>query len=589
MVAQAKAGAAEESLAALLREKESLIRYGFTAAELAIAKGSLVSSLERQVSEKDRQESSDYIYGLTNYFLDGEALPDIEWELEAVKRLLPGIGIGEIAAAVKDYFSSGDLRIFISAPESETRLPREARIAELVRESPGLRIDPPVELALESELLPQEPEAGKIRGESVDEETGALIWELENGARIILKQTSNRNNEIVLFAMAKGGTMSAAPEDYVSARLAAEMADVSGLGPYSRSDLIKRLADKQVSLSYRVDGYTRSFQGSATTGDLKSLFELVYLNFTDPRLDREAVNAMLDQYRTDLAHRGESPETVLSDEISRVISGGHPYYKPLEAEDLPRVDIEKARAFIKRGLNPGDYTFVFVGNQDFEVMRGLAETYLASIPPSASWNEWTDPRIQRPGKTESVVRKGKEERSMVFMGWYDPLPFTEETSVVVSVLTEYLDIRMTEDIRETLGGVYSVSSGVSLSPTPKGELMMNVYFICDPKRVDELSGAVERLLRETAAGPVNPDTFAKSKEALKKGWEASIQSNGYIAQSYINSSVLLNTPLSRLDKRPGLYEKVKPEEIQEICRRLLPKGPVKIVLLPETAQSTTSP
>ncbi|MDR1637559.1 MAG: insulinase family protein [Treponema sp.] len=581
MMAQAKTGAAEETLAALLREKESMIRYGFTAAELAIAKGSLVSSLERLVSEKDRQESSDYVYGLTDYFLEGETLPDIEWELEAAKKLLPGIGVNEISAAVKDYFSPGDLRIFISAPESETKLPGEARLAELVKESASLKIDPPVETARESELLSRQPAGGAIRGESVDEETGALVWELENGAKLILKETNNRNNEIILHAMARGGTMSAPREDYVSARLASEMAGVSGLGPYSRPDLIKRLADKQVSLGYWMNGYSRGFRGSATTKDLKSLFELLYLSFTDPRLDKEAVNAMLDQYRTDLAHRKESPDTLFLDEISRVTSGGHPYHKPLEPEDLPGVDIEKARTFIKGGLNPGDYTFVFTGNLDIAAMRRLAETYLASIPPAASWNTWTDPRIQRPGETESIVRKGREEQSMVFMGWYDPLPFTEEASVTASVLTEYLDIRMTEDIREALGGVYSISVGVSLSPAPKGELSMSVYFVCDPKRVKELSGAVEGLLRQTAGGSVNPDTFAKSIEALKKEWEASIQNNAYIAQSYINSSVLLDTPLSRLNKRPGLYERVKPEEIQEICRRLLPKGPVKVVLFPE--------
>ncbi|MDR0998294.1 MAG: insulinase family protein [Treponema sp.] len=581
MMAQAKAGAAEESVMALLKEKETMIRYGFTASELAIAKGALVSRLERQVSEKDRQESSGYVDRLTEYFLEGGAAPDVEWELEAAKKILPGIGAGDISAAVKDYFNPGDLRIFISAPESETRLPGEARVAELVRQSAAMKIDPPVERVLESEILPWQPAAGEIRGESVDKETGALVWELENGAKLILKETGNRNNEIVLFAMAKGGTMSASPEDFVSARLAMEMAEASGLGPYSMPDLVKRLADKQVSLGSWIDRYTRGFRGSATRGDLKSLFELLYLSFTDPRLDKGAIDAMIDQYRTDLAHRGESPETVFSDEVSRVISGGHPYYKPLETEDLPRVDMEKAGAFIKQGLNPGDYTFVFTGNLDIEAMRGLAETYIASIPPSASWNTWTDPQIRRPGKTERVVRKGQEEQSMVFMGWYDPMPFTEEASVAVSALNEYLDIRLTEDIREALGGVYSIYAGLSLSPAPKGELVMNVQFICDPKRADELSGAVEKLIRQTAQGPVNPDTFAKSIEALKKGWEASMQSNGYIAQSYANSSVLLDTPLSRLNKRPDLYGKVKPEEIQEICRRLLPRGPVKVVLLPE--------
>jgi zinc protease len=70
-------------------------------------------------------------------------------------------------------------------------------------------------------------------------------------------------------------------------------------------------------------------------------------------------------------------------------------------------------------------------------------------------------------------------------------------------------------------------------------------------------------------------------EALKKEWESSVQSNGYIAQSYANSAVLLDTPLSRLDQRPALYEKVTPRQIQEMCGRVLQNGPARIILYPE--------
>jgi zinc protease len=211
----------------------------------------------------------------------------------------------------------------------------------------------------------------------------------------------------------------------------------------------------------------------------------------------------------------------------------------------------------------------------------LAETWLASIPPSESWNTWTDLDIRRPEKTEERVYKGREEQSMVFMGWYVPLPFTEEQSVRASVLGEYLDILLTRDIREKLGGVYSIQVDVSVSPAPRGELVMQIYFACDPKRSAELTGQVEALLERVAGGPTDGDTFTQAVEALKKNWEASIQSNLYIAQSYANSSVLLDTPLSRLDKRPERYGAVSPQEIRALCGLLLPQGPVKVVLYPE--------
>ncbi|MDR1618156.1 MAG: insulinase family protein [Treponema sp.] len=582
LIAMPKTGRAEASLAALLREKESLTRYGFTAGELNIAKNALLSDLEQAVSEKDRQESERYVSTLTNYFLQGGTLADIEWELEATREFLPGIAAGDLSAMIKDYFNSGELKIFIIGPEAEKEnLPAETRIRQLIKESARIKLSPPESTEPGAELVGEPPRPGQITAESVDPETGALRWELGNGARVILKETKNRNNELAFYAMARGGITGASEEDLISANLASELAQVSGLGPYSRPELMKKLADKQVSLSFGTSSYYRSFQGSAAGKDLINLFEMIYLSFTDPRIDPKAAGVMLDQYRTDLALRDEDPETVFSDEITRTTTGGSPWFKPLELADLAKVDTDRALAFMRRSLNPADYTFVFVGNLDLEALRLYTETYLASIPSGEAWNVWRNLNIQRPGKTSRPVYKGKEEQSAVYMVWHDKALYSEEAAAAASVLTEYLDIRMTEEIREKLGGVYSISASAAINPVPEGELSLSVYFSCDPRRVEELTAAVTALISQTANAAIHGDTFAKSVEALKKEWESSIQSNAYIARSYANSSVLLGLPLSRLDKRPAYYGGVKPEEIQDLCARILPKGPATIILYPE--------
>jgi zinc protease len=580
--AEPKSGKTEASLRELMRTRESMRRFGFTETEIGIAKASLLSDMEQMVSEKDRQQSDSYVSSLTEYFLEEEPLPDIEWEYEAALKLLPGIGAADITRQAGDYFEPGDIRAFIVAPESEkASLPTDALFRRIIRESARLKLQAPEEPAVAEALVLRQPGRGSILSETVDAETGALIWELENGAVLVLKETANRNNDITLYAMARGGTASAAGDERVSAILATEMASASGLGPWSRSQLVKLLADKQVSLSFWTGNYNRGFQGAAATKDIGSLLEMLYLSFTEPRLDENAIQSLLDSYRTSLVQQKEDPGVLFSETVISVTSGGHPYFAPITVEDLDTVNTDQAMAFLKRGLNPGDYTFIFTGNLDPAAMRPLVETWLASIPPSEPWNTWTDPGIQRPAKTGREVYKGKEEQSIVYMGWYTAMNFTEEDSAAASVLTEYLDIRLTEDIREKLGGVYSVEVDVSLSPIPTGELSAQVYFVCDPKRSPELAQAVETLLLQTAESPPAADTFTKSVEALKKGWEESIQSNLYIAQSYANSSVLLNAPLSRLDKRPELYSQVKPEDIQRLCRLFIPRGPIKIVLYPE--------
>ncbi|MCL2880929.1 MAG: insulinase family protein, partial [Treponema sp.] len=413
MSARAKTGMAERSLEELLRQKESLLRYGFTKTELQTAAKSLISDMEQLVSEKDTQESSGLGASLVDFYLNGGNYADPEWELNAIQCLLPRIGAPDINAAIRDYFRWNDIKVFISAPEADqASLPSQDRVRQLISESKKLRITPPGEKKTGDSFLDQAPQPGNIISESVDTETGAVLWELGNGAHVILQKTANRNNEIIVQAMARGGYTSVTPEDKVSASLAPEMITASGLGPYSRTELNRKLADKQVSFSFSGSAYNRGLQGSSTTGDLRNLFEMMYIGFTEPRIDPQAVQVMMDKLRTNLAQRNENPEMFFSDEITRVIYGGNSYFMPLAPGDLDNVNIDTALSFIRRGLNPGDYTFIFTGNLDMDLMRQYVETYIASIPQKESWNNWNKIDFKRPTagavkKSENSVYKGK--------------------------------------------------------------------------------------------------------------------------------------------------------------------------------------
>ncbi|MDR1862612.1 MAG: insulinase family protein [Treponema sp.] len=581
MGVQAKTGAVEEALRELLLEKEAMARYGFTGAELERAKLSLLSSLEQAVSEKDRQESQNFVRNFTSHFLEGEITADLEWELDAVRRLLPGIGKAEIAGAVKNYFAADDLTLFLMAPEADApSLPQADRIRAIFAETAGAEIRNRESEVLSADLIDRDPAPGTIRAASLDRETGARIWELSNGAKVILKETDNRNNEIVLYALARGGSANVPEAQDISAGLAAEMLSASGLGPYSRPDLIRKLAGRQVSFSFRSSKYYRTFEGSSSTGDLETLFQMLYLGFTQPRIDDGAVQALLDQYRTNLARDEENPETVFYHEVTRTVYGGHPRFKPMELGDLEKVSINDALEYIRACLNPGDYTFVFTGNINPETMKALAETWLASIPPGASMNAWNDPGIVRPGQTEKQVFKGKEEQSMVFLGWFAPMEFSEEKSQAAAIVTEYLDIVLTEEIREKLGGVYSSFARASVTPIPKGEGTLSVYFYCDPRRAGELVSAVRALIASLAEH-TNGDVFDKAVEALLKEHERSMQNNSYIAQSYANSAALYDSPLSRLAGRPDILRSLRPARIRSMIRELLSGESAQVVLYPE--------
>jgi zinc protease len=584
MGTQPKTGGAEQALMELLAEKESMRRFGFTQNELDRAKLNLISYMERQLSEKDRRESRTFINGFASHFLKGDDMADIEWEVNAINLLLDGIGLKEIAEAAEKYFSIDDCIVFLTAPQAEAGFfPSADRIKEIFKEIETAEIKPREEAPFSAELLERLPIAGGIISEETDAQTGARILTLSNGAKVILKETANRNNEIVFYAMAKGGISNTSQNAVVSVRLVSEMTGVSGIGPYTRTELINKLAGKQVSFSFWNSNYYRGFQGSSTVQDLKTLFEMIHLFFTMPGLDERAVAAMIDQYRTTLAHQDDDPQRAFSRELMRTIYSNHPLYMPLELDDMDKISLEKAKNYLTQCINPADYTFVFTGNLDIDEMKEFSLLYIASVVNTYSMNKWIDPQIPQPQAGETIVNKGRDERSAVYLLWQGdgPADFDEKKNQTAYVLTEYLDIMLTDEIREKLSGVYSISAGASVSVIPNGEYSLSVYFQCSPARAAELISAVKERITEFANSPLNSDTFAKSKEALLMQHDASVQRNLHIAQSYANSSALYDTPLSRLDERPDVIRSVTEEEVQSLCREILNCGLVQVVLYPE--------
>jgi len=578
-----KTGNAENALRELLLEKEAMRRYGFTQSELERAKLNLVSYMEKQLSEKDRRDSRSFVRNFTSYILYGEDMADIEWEVNAVNVMLSGIGLKEIQAAAKKYFSYNDCIVFLTSPSTEAAgLPSKERIKEIFAEAEKTEITPREDESLKAELLDTVPQKGSIISEVTDRDTGAVILSLNNGAKVILKETLNKNNEIVMYAIARGGTINASDSEFISANLASEMIAASGLGPYSRTELVNRLAGKQVSNSFWASSYYRGFQGASTAKDIKTLFEMLYLFFTKVKLDDRAVAAMIDQYKTTLAHEEDEPDKYFSRELNKIVNSNHPRFKPLEVSDLGKISTEKAFAFINRCINPADYTFVFTGNLKISEMKDFAALYIASIPNAPSMNTWVDPGVKRPVDIDKKLYKGKDARCTVFLGWFAPGPaaFDESRNQTAAVLTEYLDILLTDEIREKLSGVYSISAGASVSTIPRGEYRLSIYFQCNPARVNELITAILDRITAVSEKPLNQDTFKKSAEALLKEHERSIQRNLHIAQSFANSSALYNTPLNRLNARPAAIRAVRPENVQSLCRDMTSSGPVQVILYP---------
>ncbi len=93
-------------------------------------------------------------------------------------------------------------------------------------------------------------------------------------------------------------------------------------------------------------------------------------------------------------------------------------------------------------------------------MRPLVEQWLATLPATHREEHWRDLGIRPPaGVIEKTVRKGVEPKASTVVVFSGETPYTPATRYALRSLSEYLEMRLLDNLREALGGTYSVNVG----------------------------------------------------------------------------------------------------------------------------------
>jgi zinc protease len=130
---------------------------------------------------------------------------------------------------------------------------------------------------------------------------------LSNGAKVLLKPSDFKRDEVLFAAQSPGG-ISLLPDTAVTqAELASTALSVGGLGTFNQTALTKRLTGKRANVSAYISDTEQGLQGSASAKDIETLFQLAWLNLTQPRADSNAYAALRNQARSVLANQRNDP------------------------------------------------------------------------------------------------------------------------------------------------------------------------------------------------------------------------------------------------------------------------------------------
>jgi zinc protease len=584
LFAQVKEDGIERGLDTLLSEAERVARFGFTATELDRQKQNLLRNYERMATEKDNTVSSSRAAEYIRNFLADETLPSPDDEYALQKRFVPGITLNEINKLAKEWYPDRNRLIVVRSPEKPgLAVPDATKLAAVIKAASAKELKPYTDSLTAAALLESIPAPGSIVKTTTKDAVGLTEWELSNGVRVVLMPTTFKADEILFRAASPGGTSLASDKDYIPASTATQVITAGGLARFSEIDLRKLMTGKVASASPFIAELEEGLNGSSSRKDLETMFQLIYLRFMQPRADETAFTVQATRMKSMLANQSAMPEFAFSEALTTARYQNHPRRRFTTAAMVDEWNLDKSLAFYKdRFADASDFTFVFVGSFDLATMKPLAERYLGALPSLHRKETWKDVGARSAtGVIEKKVEKGIEPKSLNAIVFSGPFVHDQTQRIAIRAMSEVLQTRLLETIREELGGTYSIGARASYQRIPKPEYTISIQFGCAPERADDL---IKRVFQEIeklkTSGPTDKQV-TDEREALLREFETSSKLNNYLVNQ-ISLRYQSGEDPAGLWNIPEYYKKIDGAMIQQAAKTYLnTSNYIRVTLVPE--------
>ena len=589
----AKENRIPDALRALLQEDYRVLKYGFLQTELDRAKEELLELYDKAAKEADKTESASFASEYVNNFLHQDPIPGAKRENNYAKKLMGDITLEEINALAKNWVTEDNMVAVVTAPDKEgVTVPGKDEILSILKDKSLTNVQPYVDTYKDQEILEKETlKPGKITNVETIETVGAEKWTLSNGITVYLKKTDYKNDEILFTAISKGGKTLYPVKDLASADFACDIINHGGIAGLDYNSLSKKMKGKNVSLYPEIKLLSEGFNGSSSPKDLDLFFQYLNAFFSNPRIDTNAFELMMDESREGIKMLQAQPMYQFLGQLVEAANNNDPYMKQFfsyDEEYLKQTDFDRAvQIYKERFANPADFTFFFVGNYDETEMKQFVELYLGSLKTESGKKENYNLNVlkPRPDKASTqTVYAGTEEQGWMGMFITNPIDWSYRNAIITDMIGEALDILFVKIVREKMGDVYSPTVSMSAGKLPRPEITLMILLGCDPVKTDKLATASLKILNDfKAKGPDNK-TMALIKKQMTSTHAKNIQSNSFWL-GYISGKVIQDEPIIAPSEYDNIVNSVTKKEMVEFMKKYFhPEIYTRVDMQPTTMQ-----
>lgn len=531
----------EKSLSQIEKVLRQGLLYGFTEKELDRVKSDFISSLEKQLNQKDSQKSHDLSRKIVRAVNGKRLLLSARQRKDLLEPYINSISLQDANNSLKNTWAKDHRLILVTGnAKIDTKEP-EQTILNTYQKSWENKVS--LYKGFESKKFPYlklSPLKTKImtKQDNVND-LGITKIKLDNNITINLKKTDFKKNEAVFKVCFGKGKKSEPVSKRGLAILSENVLNTGGLAGLDKDQLQQALAGKTTDIKFSINDNYFSLSGSSSPKEAELMFQLIYHYLKEPGYREESLSLAKTLYKQQYESLMRTPDGMMQAKGDLFLAGNDTRFGLPEPETVNSYDLNDIKEWLVPYFNNGSVEVSIAGDFERKKIIALALKYLGALKkrkPFASPVNISDPISFPEGERLELKIDTKIETGVVHLAFLTDDFWDIMQTRRLSILSRVFSERLRVVIREELGESYSpyVYNAPSLIFNDYGVMHVNVNV--KPENHEFVFNKVKQIVESLSAGNITEKEINLSLKPVLSHLKIIQKSNKYWLNSVMANS-----------------------------------------------------
>ncbi len=553
------------------QELRRALTHGVTEAEVAEALANQENQLKTAAAQATAQPSGQIADAIVAT-LEEKAVADTpEARLALFNTIKPSITRDAVNAALRKAWSEGSSHFHISTKEPIPDL--EKTVMATLQDSMKVAVAAPAEAVAKAFAYDSFGPAGKVVADTKIADLDIRTVRFANGVMLNLKRTDFEPGKIA-FGLRVGPGEQAFPADKPGLSVfLSSMASTAALEAHDANELRQALAGHTIVNGLVVNDSHVGHAGITTPADIELQMKVLaaYVSAFGYRPEADTLwKNLVPGFTGQLA---ANPIAISQVKLPRYMAGGDGRFGLAEGEELLARNIGELKSYLQPQLKDGAIEISLAGDIDeAKAIEIVAKTFgalpdrgkLPKPQPEAT-------RIKIAAATDKPViltHAGKDDQAVVSVRWATTDDSDMRSDTKRKLLTDVMQIRLTDLVREELGATYSPITAAFASDVFPGFGYISVDIVADPAKIETVNAAIGRVAAEMRDKPVSDDLLLRARKPLIEKFDRESRENKFW-QAAIAQAQGDPARLDRVRQMRKMLNEITPAELHAVAQQYL--------------------